>query len=81
MGREISVVAAWSVILPGSIPPALLCETLEVSDPAATYRSIPGPWGPFFVAATERGVVAVDWLTTEDGFRARLVRRLGRSAA
>ena len=48
-----------------------------MSDPAATYRSIPGPWGPFFVAATERGVVAVDWLTSEDGFRARLVGRLG----
>jgi O-6-methylguanine DNA methyltransferase len=48
-----------------------------MSDPVAIYRSIPGPWGPFFVAVTERGVVAVDWLTTEDGFRARLVKRLG----
>jgi methylated-DNA-[protein]-cysteine S-methyltransferase len=45
----------------------------------SVYRSIPGPWGPFFVAATERGVVAVDWLTTEDAFRARLTRRLGGS--
>ena len=48
-----------------------------MSDPVAVYRSIPGPWGPFFVAATDRGVVAVDWLTTEDAFQARLVRRLG----
>jgi methylated-DNA-[protein]-cysteine S-methyltransferase len=48
-----------------------------MSDPVAIYRTIPGPWGPFFVAVTERGVVAVDWLTTEDGFRARLAKRLG----
>ena len=52
-----------------------------MKDLVAIYRSIPGPWGPFFVAVTERGVVAVDWLTTEDGFRARLVRRLGRPIA
>lgn len=43
----------------------------------AIHTSTPGPWGPFFVAATERGVVAVDWLTTEAGFEARLTRRLG----
>src|SRR4029078_5199015 len=77
IGRESSAGAAWSLILPGGISPALLCETLEMSDPVAIYRSIPGPWGPFFVAVTERGVVAVDWLKTEDGFRARLVKRLG----
>jgi O-6-methylguanine DNA methyltransferase len=47
-----------------------------VSEPVAVYRTIPGPWGPFFVAATDRGVVAVDWLTTEDDFRSRLSRRL-----
>jgi O-6-methylguanine DNA methyltransferase len=50
-----------------------------VSDSPSVYRSIPGPWGPFYVAATERGVVAVDWLTSEDAFRARLTRRLGAS--
>ena len=55
----------------------LLCETLAMSEPVAVYRSIPGPSGPLFVAATERGVVAVDSLTTEDAFRGRLVRRLG----
>jgi len=48
-----------------------------MTDPAAIYRSIPGPWGPIFVAATPRGVAAVDWLTTEDAFRTRLIRRLG----
>jgi methylated-DNA-[protein]-cysteine S-methyltransferase len=47
-----------------------------VTDPAATYRTIAGPWGPFYVAATDRGVVAIDWLTTEDAFRLRLLRRL-----
>src|SRR4051794_10256820 len=78
-GRDISVVATRSVILPGSIPPAVLCETRRMSDRAPLYRSIPGPWGPFFVAATQSGVVAVDWLTTEAAFRARLTRRLGGS--
>ena len=43
--------------------------------------SAPGPWGPLFVAATERGVVALDWLTTADEFEARLVRRLGGAIA
>jgi methylated-DNA-[protein]-cysteine S-methyltransferase len=47
-----------------------------VSDPVAVYRSIPGPWGPFFVAATDRGVVAISWLTTADAFEADLVRRV-----
>ncbi|MFL5673191.1 MAG: methylated-DNA--[protein]-cysteine S-methyltransferase [Chloroflexota bacterium] len=50
-----------------------------MNDGSTVYRSIPGPWGPFFVAASERGVVAVDWLTTEDAFRDRLTRRLGGS--
>ena len=48
-----------------------------MTQPLAIYTSVPGPWGPFFVAATERGVVALDWLTTHDGFETRLVRRLG----
>src|SRR5258705_3454803 len=38
--------------------------------------TIPGPWGPFHLAATERGVVAVAWLTTESAFDADLVKRL-----
>ncbi len=36
-----------------------------------------GPDGPLIVAATERGVVAVSWLSTEDTFLADLRRRLG----
>jgi O-6-methylguanine DNA methyltransferase len=43
--------------------------------------SIPGPWGPFHLAATERGVVAVEWLTSEDAFEAGLARRFGASIA
>jgi methylated-DNA-[protein]-cysteine S-methyltransferase len=44
---------------------------------AAIQTTIPGPWGPFHVAATVRGVVAVGWLTTDDAFEADLMRRLG----
>lgn len=39
--------------------------------------TLPGPWGPYLVAATERGVVAADSATTEDQFLATLRRRLG----
>jgi O-6-methylguanine DNA methyltransferase len=46
---------------------------------AAARTSIPGPWGPFQLAATERGIVAVGWLTTESAFEAALARRLGGS--
>jgi methylated-DNA-[protein]-cysteine S-methyltransferase len=42
----------------------------------AIRTSIPGPWGPFHLAATERGVVAVAWLTTAAAFEADLRRRL-----
>jgi methylated-DNA-[protein]-cysteine S-methyltransferase len=43
----------------------------------AIRTTIPGPWGPFHVAATEDGVVAVAWLTTEPAFDADLRKRLG----
>lgn len=39
--------------------------------------TLAGPWGPYVVAATERGVVAADWATTEDALLAGLRRRLG----
>ena len=48
-----------------------------MDDRAATQAMIPGPWGPFHIAATAQGVVAVGWLTTDDAFEADLVRRLG----
>ena len=39
--------------------------------------TLAGPWGPYLVAATERGVVAAGWATTEEGILADLRRRLG----
>jgi O-6-methylguanine DNA methyltransferase len=39
--------------------------------------TLAGPWGPYLVAATERGVVAAESATTEDRFLAGLRRRLG----
>lgn len=36
-----------------------------------------GPLGPYVVAATERGVVAAGWATTEEALLADLRRRLG----
>ncbi|MEA2633104.1 MAG: methylated-DNA-[protein]-cysteine S-methyltransferase [Chloroflexota bacterium] len=45
-------------------------------DHAAIRTSVPGPWGPLQVAATARGIVAVESLTTETGFEAALARRL-----
>jgi O-6-methylguanine DNA methyltransferase len=44
---------------------------------AIIRTTIPGPWGPFHLAATERGVVAIAWLTTEPAFDADLRKRLG----
>ena len=44
---------------------------------AAIRTTIPGPWGPFHLAATERGVVAVAWLTAEPAFDEDLTKRLG----
>jgi methylated-DNA-[protein]-cysteine S-methyltransferase len=43
----------------------------------AIQVTIPGPWGPFHIAATARGILAVGWLTTDDTFEADLARRLG----
>ena len=45
-------------------------------DNAVIRTSIPGPWGPFHLAATDCGVVAVAWLTTESAFDAELAKRL-----
>jgi len=42
---------------------------------AALRAAIAGPWGPLHVAVTDRGVVAVAWLTTVEAFEASLTRR------
>ena len=45
--------------------------------PAGAIRvSIPGPWGPFHLAATTRGVVAVAWHASASAFEAALAGRL-----
>ena len=43
----------------------------------ATATSTPGPWGAIQVAATDRGIVAVEWFIDSERFRAGLSRRLG----
>ncbi|HUP55132.1 MAG TPA: MGMT family protein, partial [Methylomirabilota bacterium] len=39
--------------------------------------TLPGPLGPYVVAATERGLVAADWASTEEGLLASLAGRFG----
>jgi methylated-DNA-[protein]-cysteine S-methyltransferase len=48
-----------------------------MTDGGALRTSIAGPWGPILIAATRRGVVAIEWATTEAAFDAALARRLG----
>jgi methylated-DNA-[protein]-cysteine S-methyltransferase len=48
-----------------------------MEEPVAIRTTLAGPWGPVHVAATERGIVAVEWLTTEVAFDAALGRRRG----
>jgi O-6-methylguanine DNA methyltransferase len=43
---------------------------------AALYSIVAGPWGPIHVAASDRGLVAIDLLTPTDLFVAALERRL-----
>jgi methylated-DNA-[protein]-cysteine S-methyltransferase len=55
-------------------------------DDVVAARTLAGPFGPYHVAATDRGIVGAEWLTTEEAFlhgvRARLVgRRIDRRAA
>lgn len=40
--------------------------------------TVAAPWGPVRLAATSRGLVAVDQLTSGDEFTARLMERFGR---
>ncbi len=39
--------------------------------------TLPGPWGPYLAAATERGVVAAGWATTEEALLEDVRGRLG----
>jgi O-6-methylguanine DNA methyltransferase len=47
-----------------------------MQEQSAVWTTMPGPWGPFHVAATRDGIVAIDWLTTDSSFDARLGQRL-----
>jgi len=47
----------------------------------ALAGAIPGPRGPIHIAATDRGVVAIDLLAPRDEFIAGLERRLGAAPA
>jgi len=47
-----------------------------VAESGVVRTTIPGPWGPFHLAATRRGIVAIGWMTTETAFDADLNRRL-----
>ena len=48
-----------------------------MDEPVAVRTTIAGRWGPVYVAATDRGVVAIEWLTTEEAFDAHVSHRLG----
>lgn len=48
-----------------------------MDEPVAIRTTLAGPWGPVHVAATDRGIVAVEWLTTDSAFDEALARRLG----
>src|SRR5688572_28978149 len=47
-----------------------------MEEPVAIMSALAGGWGPVYIAATDRGVVAIEWLTTEEAFEASVVRRL-----
>jgi methylated-DNA-[protein]-cysteine S-methyltransferase len=48
-----------------------------VAEPVAVKTTFAGKWGPVFIAATDRGVVAIEWLSTEEALDAAVTRRLG----
>jgi methylated-DNA-[protein]-cysteine S-methyltransferase len=43
---------------------------------SAIVRTVAGPWGPLHLAATDRGIVAAESVTTVDAFRSTVTRRL-----
>ena len=50
----------------------------KVTKPAIDATAVPGPRGPIHVAASPRGVVAIDLLTPAGDFAQELERRFGR---
>ncbi len=47
----------------------------------AIARTIAGPWGPLHIAATTRGIVAVESASTDDAFADAVARRVHGSVA
>lgn len=43
---------------------------------AVTFATLAGPFGPYHVATTERGVVAAEWGMSREAFETRLAQRL-----
>ena len=41
------------------------------------FGIVPAPWGPIHVAASERGIVALEQLVSDEAFEADLARRFG----
>jgi methylated-DNA-[protein]-cysteine S-methyltransferase len=54
-----------------------LRHTRRMDEPVALRTTIAGRWGPVYIAATDRGVVSVEWLMTEEAFESAVARRLG----
>ena len=50
----------------------------RATDDAVLTRVIAAPWGPVHLAASERGIVAVEQTSTDDAFEAMLQARLHR---
>jgi methylated-DNA-[protein]-cysteine S-methyltransferase len=51
--------------------------SVQPREPAgAIVRTIAGPWGPLHLAATTRGIVAVESATTDDAFMSTVARRV-----
>jgi methylated-DNA-[protein]-cysteine S-methyltransferase len=50
---------------------------VQTTEPgSAITRTIAGPWGPLHLAATTRGIVAVESAVTDDAFLAAVARRV-----
>ncbi len=54
-----------------------MTRSVDGSPTGVAVLTLAGPWGPYHVATTERGVVAAEWGVDRAGFEASLLRRLG----
>lgn len=87
IGSWISVAFGLGVVVFVILLGSIAAEPGEARRELAHLREMPplqialltlaGPLGPYVVAATERGVIAADWASTEDGMLDALRRRFG----